>query len=162
MRMAQRSRRTTGPGTGHGRVLWPPAETRPPGGARALLRLRFHLHRTLPGLRITQPPGRTHLLLPRVQRPRPGGDPERAASGPLPPDSIRPASSSATQITRRRAAQGSVDVGRQEEVFVKICWTHPLLTIASHGACSSVLHKANSAAFTSVGWRWNVPCGASS
>ena len=64
--------------------------------------------------------GRTHLLLPRVQRPRPGGDPERAASGPLPPDSIRPASSSATQITQRRAAQGSVDVGRQEEVFVKI------------------------------------------
>ena len=67
------------------------------------------------------PTGRTDLLLPRVQRPRPGGDPERAASGPLPPpDSIRPASSSATQITRRRAAQGSVDVGRQEEVFVKI------------------------------------------
>ena len=54
--------------------------------------------------------------------PPPRRGPERAASGPLPrPDSIRPASSSATLITRPRAAQDSVDVGRrQEEVFVKI------------------------------------------
>ncbi|CAI9177431.1 unnamed protein product [Rangifer tarandus platyrhynchus] len=112
--------------TGHGRVLWPPAETRPPGGARAplrlRLRLRLRLHRILPALRITQPPQAADRFLSRVRRPSPGGDPERAASGPLPPpDSIRPASSSASGITGPRAAQESVDVGRrQEEVLVKI------------------------------------------
>ena len=51
--------------------------------------------------------------------PPPRRGPERAASGPLPrPDSIRPASSSATLITRPRAAQDSVDVGRRQEEVI--------------------------------------------
>ena len=106
-------------GTGHGRVLWPPADAATRWRQSAP---RPRPRRILPARRIRAPAGRAGRFLSRARRPRPGGDPERAASGPLPPpDAIRPASSSASGITGPRAAQESADVGRrQEEVLVKI------------------------------------------
>lgn len=87
--------------------------------------------------------------LPRVQRPRPGGDPARR----------RWSSPSSTKLRLplrpRSSGQDSVDVGRRQGGNCENTWDILCRRLLLTEPAPASLHKPSSAAFTPVGWRWS-------